>query len=151
MVYVGLMQQTRVLPLAWKVMPGQETWDEGLWEIVGELFTRVKRALGDAECTLLADRGLSGLPLIELCQAQGWHYVLRIKQRSSVAHGAVAPGKPGKQPVTLCRRWADPGMARCAYGKNTTWKSSSVRSGKQDMRTPGSRFRINLLDLSNVL
>ena len=56
-VYVGLMQQTRVLPLAWKVMPGQEKWDEGLWEIVGELFARVKRALGDAECTLLADRG----------------------------------------------------------------------------------------------
>src|SRR6266699_4522101 len=79
-VYVGLLQQSRVLPLAWKVMPGQEQWDEGLWEIVGKLFTRVKRALGDAECTLIADRGLSGLPLIELCQAQGWHYVLRIKQ-----------------------------------------------------------------------
>jgi len=29
-VYVGLMQQTRVLPLAWKVMSGQEKWDEGL-------------------------------------------------------------------------------------------------------------------------
>ena len=79
-VYVGLMQQTRVLPLAWKVMPGQETWDEGWWEIVGEVFARVKRALGDAECTFLADRGWSGLPLIGLCQAQGWHYVLRIKQ-----------------------------------------------------------------------
>ena len=70
-VYVGLLQQTRVLPLAWKVMPGQEKWDEGLWKIVGELFSRVKRALGDAECTVLADRGLSGLPLIQLCQAQG--------------------------------------------------------------------------------
>lgn len=79
-VYVGLQQQTRVLPLAWKVMPGQEKWDEGLWEIVSELFTQVNRALGEAECTLLADRGLSGLPLIELCQAQSWHYVLRIKQ-----------------------------------------------------------------------
>ena len=84
MVYVGavwgLLQQSRVLPLAWKVMPGQEKWDEGLWKIVGELFSRVKRALGDAECTVLADRGLSGLPLIQLCQAQGWHSVLRIKQ-----------------------------------------------------------------------
>ena len=79
-VYVGLLQQTRVLPLAWKVMPGQEKWDEGLWEIVGTLFARVKQALGEADCTLIADRGLSGLPLIQLCQAQGWHYVLRIKQ-----------------------------------------------------------------------
>jgi Transposase DDE domain len=79
-VYVGLLQQTRVLPLAWKVMPGQEKWDQGLWEIVGTLFARVKQALGEADCTLIADRGLSGLPLIQLCQAQGWHYVLRIKQ-----------------------------------------------------------------------
>ncbi len=79
-VYVGLLQQTRVLPLAWKVMPGQEKWDQGLWEIVGKLFRRVKGALGEADCTLIADRGLSGLPLIRLCQAQGWHYVLRIKQ-----------------------------------------------------------------------
>src|SRR6266699_6424045 len=79
-VYVGLLQQTRVLPLAWKVMPGQEKWEEGLWEIVGTLFAQVKAALGEADCTLIADRGLSGLPLIQLCQAQGWHYVLRIKQ-----------------------------------------------------------------------
>ncbi len=72
-VYGGLMQQTRVLPLAWKVMPGQEEWDEGLWKIVGEVFALVKRALGEVECTLLAARGLSGLPLIGWCQAHGWH------------------------------------------------------------------------------
>jgi hypothetical protein len=43
-VYVGLLEQTRVLPLAWKVMPGQEKWDEGRWEIVGGLFTQIKGA-----------------------------------------------------------------------------------------------------------
>jgi hypothetical protein len=47
-VYVGLLQQRRVLPLAWKVMPGQEKWEEGLWEIVGTLFAQVKAALGEA-------------------------------------------------------------------------------------------------------
>ena len=26
-IYIGLLQHSRVLPLAWKVMPGQETWD----------------------------------------------------------------------------------------------------------------------------
>ena len=79
-VYLGLLQQSRVLPVAWKVMPGQEEWEQGQWEIVAHLFERVARLLGEADCTLIADRGLSCLTLIQLCQAHGWHYVLRIKQ-----------------------------------------------------------------------
>ena len=79
-IYVGLLQQARVLPLAWQVMPGQEQWEQGQWEIVARLFARVAQALGQADCTLIADRGLSCLALIQLCQAHGWHYVLRIKQ-----------------------------------------------------------------------
>lgn len=60
-------------------MPQQESWDEGQWEIVGRLFEQVAPLLATAECTLLADRGLSCLRLIELCKQVGWHYVLRIK------------------------------------------------------------------------
>src|SRR5947207_4420431 len=73
-VYVGLLQQSRVLPLAWQVMPGQEQWEQGQWEIVAALCERVVCVLGEADCTLIADRGLSCLTLIELCQAHGWHY-----------------------------------------------------------------------------
>jgi hypothetical protein len=79
-IYVGLLHQSRVLPLAWQVMPGQEQWEHGQWEIVACLFERVARALGEADCTLIADRGLSCLTLIQLCQAHVWHYLLRIKQ-----------------------------------------------------------------------
>lgn len=115
-VYVGLMQQTRVLPLAWKVMPGQEAWDQGLWKIVGEWFTRVNRALGDAECTLIADRGLSGLPLIELCVAHGWHDVLRIKHEEQCRpwrRGAWQAWQPVCQLV--------PHVGRSWYGKVRLW------------------------------
>ena len=66
-VCIGLLQQSRVLPLAWKVMPGQEEWEQGQWEIVAALFEHVARALGEADCTLIADRGLSCLTLIHLC------------------------------------------------------------------------------------
>ena len=79
-VSLGLVQQSRVLPLAWKVMPGQEEWEQGQWEMVAALFERVARALGEADCTVIADRGLSCLTLIGLCQAHGWHDVLRINQ-----------------------------------------------------------------------
>ena len=39
-VYIGIIQHSRVLPLAWKVMPGQTKWDQGLWEIIEEFFKR---------------------------------------------------------------------------------------------------------------
>jgi hypothetical protein len=40
-VYLGLLVHSRVLPVAWAVMPAQTTWDEGQWEIVGRLVDRV--------------------------------------------------------------------------------------------------------------
>ncbi len=116
-VYVGLLEQTRVLPLAWKVMPGQETWDEGLWEIVGGLFTQIKGALGEADCTVLADRGLSCLALIELCEAQGWHYDLRIKQEEQ-----CRPWKRGHwQGWQVVSRFV-PQVGKSWYGKVLLWQ-----------------------------
>jgi Transposase DDE domain len=117
-VYVGLLLQSRVLPLAWRVMPGQEQWEQGQWEIVAQLFERVARALGEADCTLLADRGLSCLKLIQLCQAHGWHYLLRIKQDEWCCRklrGTFHPwqqccqivGQTGKQWYGTIRLWKE--------------------------------------------
>jgi Transposase DDE domain len=79
-VYVGLLIHSRVLPVAWAVMPGQESWEEGQWDIVARLLDTVCAFLPEAECTLLADRGLAGAPLVHLCVQRKWHYVLRICQ-----------------------------------------------------------------------
>lgn len=78
-VYVGILMQSRVLPIAWRVMPQQEKWEQGQWEMVGQLFEQVAPYFTRGCCTLLADRGLSCLNLIALCQKMGWHYVLRLK------------------------------------------------------------------------
>jgi Transposase DDE domain len=80
-VYVGIVVQSRVLPLAWCVMPQQEHWETAQWDIIGRLFAQVAAYLTSATCTLLADRGLSCLHLIKHCKKVGWHYVLRIKQQ----------------------------------------------------------------------
>jgi hypothetical protein len=79
-VYVGILVQSRVLPLAWCVMPQQESWDEGQWEILDRLFEQIAAHVSLSDCTLLADSGLSCLKLIELCTKWKWHYVLRIEQ-----------------------------------------------------------------------
>ena len=56
-VYLGLLVHSRVLPVAWAVMPAQTKWDEGQWSIVGRLLDQVGVHLPDTCCTLLADRG----------------------------------------------------------------------------------------------
>jgi hypothetical protein len=40
----------------------------------------VRPHLGQADCTLIADRGLAGAPLVRLCQARQWHYLLRVSK-----------------------------------------------------------------------
>jgi hypothetical protein len=77
-VYLGLLVHSRVLPVAWAVMPAQTKWDEGQWQIVGRLLDQVRVHLPETSCTLIADRGLTGMPLVKLCTARGWHYLLRV-------------------------------------------------------------------------
>jgi hypothetical protein len=77
-VYIGVLVHSRVLPVAWRVMPGQEAWDEGQWKLVGAMLDEIGEHLGKAECTLIADRGLSGMPLVKLCRDRQWHYLLRM-------------------------------------------------------------------------
>jgi hypothetical protein len=62
-VYIGLLVHSRVLPVAWAVMPAQTKWDEGQWHIVGRLLDQVRIHLPGSSCTLLADRGLTGMPM----------------------------------------------------------------------------------------
>jgi len=77
-VYLGLLIHSRVLPVAWAVMPAQTKWDEGQWQIVGRLLDQVRVHLPETHCTLIADRGLAGMPLVKLCTTRGWHYLLRV-------------------------------------------------------------------------
>src|SRR2546423_3077915 len=86
-VYLGLLVHSRVLPLAWKVMPASTKWQERQWSIVADQLDLVSAFLPQTHCTLLADAGLAGYPLVQLCQERGWHYLLRIGQEHT------------------CRRW----------------------------------------------
>jgi hypothetical protein len=56
-VYLGLLVHSRVLPVAWAVMPAKEQWQEQQWSMVARLLDQVIAHLGLADCTLIADRG----------------------------------------------------------------------------------------------
>jgi Transposase DDE domain len=86
-VYLGLLVHRRVLPLAWCIMPQQEKWEQGQWEIVRGLFAQVAPCFASTPCTLIADRGLACLELIRLCHEVQWHYLLRIESEHQVRRG----------------------------------------------------------------
>jgi DDE family transposase len=132
MVYLGLMIHRRVLPLAWKIMPQQTTWEQGQWELVRELFAQVAPYFPAANCTLLADRGLSCLELIRLCQQVQWHYVLRISQE----HLLRRQFKRGYQDWQLVGQFvAREGLEW--YGKALIWKEHSFPASLAVCWEPG--------------
>lgn len=62
-----------------------ETRDNGRGS--GKPFAQLQPQLSSYDCALIADLGLSGMPLVQVRQQQQWHYLLRIDK----AH--------------TCRRW----------------------------------------------
>jgi len=131
-VYVGIVVQSRALPVAWCVMPQQEKWDEGQWEIIGRLFAQVACSLTSADCTLLADRGLSCLRLIKACKQVGWHSILRLKNaewfRRTFRRG-YRDWEQGKRVVKKeGEQW---------YGKVLLWQEHSFETSLSACWEPG--------------
>lgn len=97
-IYIGLVQQSRVLPLVWKVMPGQTKWDQGLWSCIEQLCERLAPHIGTTDCTIIGDSAFGCFPMVSLCRHYGWHYLFRICgqhtcQRRS-AHGTLQTNRP---------------------------------------------------------
>jgi hypothetical protein len=79
---LGVVVHARLLPVSGQVLPVHAKWEQRQWHVVGALRDRVLPHLGAAACTLLADRGLVGHPLVHRCGQRGGPYVLRL----SAAH-----------------------------------------------------------------
>lgn len=118
-IYVGLLVHSRVLPLVWKVMPGQQKWDQGFWSCLDELFERLAPHVGSADCTIIGDSAFGCFPMVELCQKYHWHYLFRVAgQHTCQCHlvegalgGSIAVSQlvaePGKRFRGSVRLWQD--------------------------------------------
>lgn len=118
-IYIGLLQHSRVLPLVWKVMPGQEKWDQGLWDCIEELFERLAPHIGETDCTIIGDSAFGCFPMVSLCQKYQWHYLFRICAQHTCEHwsaqGRLLPtcpvsdlvNAPGKRFYGHIRLWQE--------------------------------------------
>lgn len=95
---LGIVDHRRVLPLAWRVLPQQAAWPDRQIVYLRAMATEVAEALPPG-CvpTLVADRGITGPEVIDLCTALGWHYVLRVSvgptQPNRVRHAGAPEGR----------------------------------------------------------
>lgn len=119
---VSLGYRKRALPLAWtcyKKRPrgGQPARLNRLLIQATEGFS------ADTQVVVLADRGLCWTTLIDLCEARGWHYLLRLQGQTRVrqADGSVWHARD------LCpRRGAKPWLGHADVFKNAGWRSARV-------------------------
>lgn len=131
-VYLGLLVHRRVLPLAWKIMPQQESWDQGQWDLVRELFEQIAPHFPPAHCTLLADRGLACLELIRICQNVQWHYVLRISSEHQVRRKYQRGYSPWQNAGEVVKK-----EGRHWYGSAFVWKEHSFPASLAVCWEPG--------------
>jgi hypothetical protein len=119
-VYLGLLAHSRVLPVAWQVMPAREKWPQGQWAVVKRLLDQVTAHLVDTDCTLVADRGLVGWPLVQLCCERHWHYLLRVRREHTCRRwmGRWTAWRPVGQVITK------PGQQWC--GRVQMWQDQTL-------------------------
>ncbi len=129
-VYLGLLVHSRVLPVAWAVMPAQTKWDEGQWDIVG----RGARpgACASARHIVYPPRRswISRYAVGKLCTDRGWHYLLRVCAEHTRARASSMANwsSRGSALTTSC------GTARLSL----VWKSQSLaRRNAGHPRQPG--------------
>lgn len=131
-VYLGLLVHRRVLPLAWKIMPQQTTWEQRQWALVRELVSEVASHFPTANCTLIADSGLACLELIRICQGVKWHSVLRISPEHQLRRKyqrGYAPWLGGGQLIKKeGQQW---------YGSALIWKEHSFSASLALCWEPG--------------
>jgi hypothetical protein len=75
---IGVVSSDRVLPLAGIVKAQQEPWTQSTADAIRAACTRIAASTpSGSSVTLVADQGLIGPRLIDLCQELGWHFTLR--------------------------------------------------------------------------
>jgi hypothetical protein len=85
--WIGIVQHQRVLPLAWLHVPQQTPWPAKLAALLAGLLAPIAATIpAGSPVTLIADRGVSGPGLFDLARTLGWDVVLRLNTDRRQAH-----------------------------------------------------------------
>ncbi len=120
---LGLVDHKRVLPVAWRVLPQQESWPDRQISYLRTMAQEVVAALPpDCTVTLVADRGITGPDVIDLCGEVGWHYVLRVSVGPAQANRVHLPGEPERRLWELVTKPGQRWTGAVALFKDAGWR-----------------------------
>lgn len=123
----GVVTHGRALPIAGRILPQREPWGVSLEELLRPLVADIAAAM-PAGCavTLVVDRGLTGVSLIDLCRAVGWHWVLRVNTGPAQANRVQLAGG-GEEPLwALVARLGRRGTEAARLFKGAGWRAGWV-------------------------
>ena len=103
-------------------MPSQEKWEEKQWSIVARLLDQIIPHLEGTDCTLIADRGIAGFPLVKICRDRNWHYLLRVSKEHTCQRKMGKGWRRGAVLMSLCIKRDSNGMVGQKSGKRTRLK-----------------------------
>ena len=112
LVEVGLLVPARVVPIAWRVRPAHASWNQGPWEVMGEFLDAVQPWLEPTDGTLMAERGLAGLPLGKRGRDRKWPYLVRVCQEHPCRRGRAGGWKPWTPVGHSILKEGQPGLGR---------------------------------------
>lgn len=121
---LGLVCRRRILPVAWRVVVQKSRWPQPQISYLRAMIAEVAAALAPAcPVTLIGDRALPSVELIDACQAVGWDVVFRLSADARQGHTVRLPAGrvcPVWDLVTgPGQRWAGP----VAIFKQAGWRS----------------------------
>jgi hypothetical protein len=101
---VGLAYRKRCIPLAWRCMVGQQSWEEKQVPLIAELLSWIAAAVPEGQTPLVeADRGIgNSSALAQVVAGMNWHFLFRVRDtvRVRLADGhetsladLIQPGK----------------------------------------------------------
>jgi hypothetical protein len=119
---VSVGYRGRALPLAWVCYePGKLPATQP--EIVELLLRQMYQCLPrDAKVVLMADRGLSWPLLIDLCEAFGWEYLLRVQGQTMVKHADGTRHRIDRFTPRRGSQW----LGRASIFQDAGWRRSNI-------------------------
>ena len=83
---VGLAYRKRCIPLAWRCMAGQQTWEKAQVLVISELLSWIAPAVPEGQCPIVeADRGIGNSSALARAVADlGWYFLFRVRDNVRV-------------------------------------------------------------------
>lgn len=123
---VSVAYRRRALPLVWRTDAlAKRPHKERVTQVLEQAARLTQRYCPNAQVTLLADRGLCWPQIIDLCHANGWHFVLRAQNQIRFVPTGACPKQSGPVGALVTR----PGQFFCGQGRafaHAGWRCVSV-------------------------